>query len=218
MKADLHIHSVHSLNDGESPIGDIVEAALRAGLGCIAVTDHNSFESWRELSGETRVIAVPGIEVSSRDGHILAYGVDGDIPRGMSAEETIAAIHEAGGVAFAAHPYRWWSGLGEEKAANSGFDGIEAMNARSTRSGNRRAAGLAARLGKPVSAGSDAHRADRVGKCYVDIPDADTWQEVLASIMAGKAAFRGESRGALETLEYGFKSITRWIRRGFSKT
>ena len=38
MKADLHIHSVHS-KDGKSTPEQIVEAALAAGLGCIAVTD-----------------------------------------------------------------------------------------------------------------------------------------------------------------------------------
>ena len=217
MKADLHIHSNFS-NDGRSTVEEIIEAAVEKGLGCIAVTDHNSFEAYALIKDNGRVMVIPGIEVSSEKGHILAYGVDREIPRGMTVKETIDAVREAGGYAFAAHPYRWWSGLGEKNTMNGDFDGIEARNARSTSSGNRRSEALAARIGKPVSAGSDAHTPDHIGDGIVELPDGiSTWQEALGAVMEGKAKPSSTNRRSSSTLRYGIKSIAEWMMRGFKK-
>lgn len=217
MKADLHIHSNFS-NDGKSTVEEIIEKAVELGLGCIAITDHNSFEAYAVAKDNGRVIVIPGIEVSSKEGHILAYGVNKDVQRGMTIKETIDAIHEAGGYAFAAHPYRWWSGLGEKNTIENDFDGIEAANARSTPSGNRRSKKLATRLGKPISAGSDAHSPTHIGHGYVELPDEiTTWQEAVAAIMEKKAIVNSKNRHMKSTLKYGTKSIVQWIFRGFKK-
>ncbi|MCL2317459.1 MAG: CehA/McbA family metallohydrolase [Methanomassiliicoccaceae archaeon] len=217
MKADLHIHSNYS-KDGKSTVEQIVEAAVKKGLGCIAVTDHNSFEAYDKIKDNGHVLVIPGIEVSSSEGHILAYGIDRDIPRGMGIKETIDAIHEAGGVAFAAHPYRWWSGLGEKNTLAFDFDGTEANNARSTASGNKRSGALAAKIGKPVSAGSDAHTPEFIGAGIVELPDdVETWQDALKAVMDGKAKPSSENRRASTTIRYGVKSIVEWIFRGFKR-
>ena len=217
MKADLHIHSNFS-SDGKSTVEEILETAAEKGLGCIAITDHNTFEAYGLVKDNGKVIVIPGIEVSSKEGHILAYGIDRDIPRGMTVKETIDAIHEAGGVAFAAHPYRWWSGLGEENTLGNDFDGVEARNSRSTPSSNRRSEALAARIGKPVSAGSDAHTPQFIGDGFVELPDGiTTWQEALNALMEGKAKPASASRRPANTLRYGTKSIGEWIMRGFKK-
>ncbi|AIZ56256.1 phosphatase YcdX [Candidatus Methanoplasma termitum] len=217
MKADLHIHSNFS-NDGKSTVEEIIEAAVNRGLGCIAITDHNSFEAYNLVKDNGKVIVIPGIEVSSKEGHILAYGIDRAISRDMSIDETINAIHEAGGVAFAAHPYRWWSGLGEENTLNFNFDGTEALNARSTARDNKRSKTLAERIGKPISAGSDAHDPEYVGDGMVEIPDdIRTWQDALKAVMEGKAKPSSTNRRATVTIRYGVKSIVEWIFRGFKR-
>ncbi|MDR3206169.1 MAG: PHP domain-containing protein [Candidatus Methanoplasma sp.] len=190
---------------------------MRQGLGCIAVTDHNSFSIYSEIKDNGRVLVIPGEEVSSAEGHILAYGIDREIPRGMSVRETIDAIHAAGGAAFAAHPYRWWSGLGEKNVRGHEFDGTEAGNGRSDAKGNRRARKLAAELGRPTSAGSDAHTPDHIGDAYVDMPDAPSWQDALLNIMDGKAKAFSTDRPAFDSVKYAWKSITEWIFRGFKK-
>jgi predicted metal-dependent phosphoesterase TrpH len=194
-----------------------LEAAVRRGLGCIAVTDHNSFSVYADLRDNGRVLVIPGIEVSSAEGHVLAYGVDRDIRRGMSVKDTIDAIHEAGGVAFAAHPYRWWSGLGEKNVRGHAFDGTEAGNGRSDAKGNRKANSLADELGRPVSAGSDAHTPDHIGDAYVDMPDASSWQDALRNVMDGKAETFSTNRRMSDSVKYAWKSITEWIFRGFKK-
>ena len=137
MKADLHIHSIYS-SDGKSTLEQIVNATLSRGFGCIAVTDHNSFEAYDLIKDRNDIIVVPGEEVSSAEGHILAYGIESEIERGMSVIKTIEAIHDAGGIAVAAHPYRWWSGLGEKNVVPE-FDAVEGFNSRSKKKDNARA-------------------------------------------------------------------------------
>ena len=175
MKADLHVHTCFS-NDGKTTMEELLEYAERHGIGCVAVTDHNEFEAYPRLKDNGRIIIIPAEEVSSAEGHIVALGIDRLIPRDLPIQETIDLIHEAGGYAFAAHPYRWWSGLGEKNTLEYPFDGIEARNGRSTPRGNRRSEKLAKRIGKPMTAGSDAHSPHRIGEGYVELPDdLKTW-------------------------------------------
>ena len=218
MKADLHVHTCFS-KDGRTRMDELVAAAVEKGIGCIAVTDHNEFKAFEELKDNGKVIIIPAEEVSSKEGHIVALGIDRHIPRGLSIQETIDLIHEAGGYAFAAHPYRWWSGLGEKNTLAYDFDGIEAKNGRSVARDNRRSAKLAARIGKPVSAGSDAHAPSRIGDSYIVIPDSiSTWQDAVAFIVSDRPReVVSADRGIARTLKYGFKSIGQWMFRGFRK-
>ncbi len=214
MRADLHVHTCYS-NDGKTTMEELIEYAERFGIGCVAVTDHNSFEAYGQLKDNGRVIIIPAEEVSSAEGHIIALGIDRLIPRDRSIQETIDLIHEAGGYAFAAHPYRWWSGLGEKNTLAYPFDGIEARNGRSTPSGNRRSQRLAARIGKPISAGSDAHTPHHIGEGFVEIPDdLKTWQDVVEYLMSGESVAFSKDRHIKATLKYGIKSIGEWILRG----
>jgi len=216
MRADLHIHSNFS-KDGTSSVDEIIKAAKAKGLGCIAIADHNSFASYEESSKYDDIIVIPAEEVSSAEGHIVAYGINCEIPRGKSVQETIDMIHDAGGIAVAAHPYRWWSGLGEKNVVNE-FDVIETHNARSTKGSNRKARKLAVRMNKPATAGSDAHNALNVGDAYTEFADSvTTWEDVIKAILAGETKIGGRHRTGTDTLRYGFKSITEWMGRGFRK-
>ena len=218
MRADLHVHTMFS-NDGKTTMEELLEYAERAGLGCVAVTDHNEFKAYDLLKDNGKIIIVPAEEVSSAEGHIVALGIDRQIPRGLSIQETIDKIHEAGGYAFAAHPYRWWSGLGEKNTLKYPFDGIEARNGRSIPSANRRSERLARKVGHPMTAGSDAHSPHRIGDGYVELPDdLTTWQEVVEYIMANKVTIVcSHSRHLYATLRYGVKCIGEWMLRGFKR-
>lgn len=217
MKADMHIHTTFS-DDGRIDPYEALELAVERGLGCIAIADHNSFEAYDLIKDDGRVIVIPAIEVSSSEGHILAYGIDRDVTCRLSARETIDEIHDAGGYAFAAHPYRWWSGLGEKVTLSNPFDGIEAGNARSYRRDNRSALALSKRMGCPVSAGSDAHTKDQLGKTYVILPDGlKTQKEVLNAIISSPREVVTANRSVTSTLRYGVKAIGLWAARGFKR-
>ena len=76
VRADLHVHVVP---DGQStpnrPAADYVRAALAQGIEVLAITDHNSVAHVRDAMAAARgkpILVIPGIEVSSRDGHLLA--------------------------------------------------------------------------------------------------------------------------------------------------
>ena len=74
----------------------------------------------------------------------------------------------------------------------------------------------AKRIGKPMTAGSDAHSPHRIGEGYLELPDdLATWQEVLDYIMHNPAPIVcSNSRHLQATLRYGIKSIGEWLLRG----
>jgi predicted metal-dependent phosphoesterase TrpH len=218
MKADLHVHSKHS-SDGKSTAEEILMEAERRGLGAIGFTDHNTIKGGQDaVRLESDVIVVRGVEVTSKDGHILALGVGENIPSGRSAGETISLIHDAGGIAVAAHPGRIWSGLRKDVIVESCFDAIEIHNARSTRNLNREAKVLAQGLKAPITGGSDSHHISTLGDGYTVLPeDCRTEADVIAAILDKRTHAGGSSRNAAGTLRYGGKSIGQWIGRGMRR-
>lgn len=217
MKADLHVHSCYS-EDGKSTPQQILSAAKEKGFRCVSVTDHNEFKAFAEMCDSEDVIVVPGEEVSSADGHIIALGIDRQIEKHLSIPETIDLIHKAGGIAIAAHPYRWWTGLGESNIRKYAdlFDGVEARNGRSKRRDNERSEKLAADIGKMITAGSDAHHPERIGDGYIELPDdCVTWQDVIQAIKDGRVKAFSSNRGKIGSLKYGLKSMFNWSKRGF---
>ena len=219
MKADLHVHTHHS-GDNRQSLEEIFEACKRMGIGAVAITDHNSIVGAKEAMEKAPewLLVLPGIEITSADGHILAYNVEKDIPRDRSAAETIDLIHQAGGIAVAAHPYRIWSGLGEDIVLANRFDAVEVLNGRNTNHGNARAGMLVERLHCPFTAGSDAHRQANVGDACLVIPDdIRSKADMVAAIMDKRAGLEGHGRTFRMTVSYGSKAIAQWARRGFRR-
>jgi len=78
---DLHTHS--SVSDGTETPAELVEAAIAAGLGAVALTDHDSTAGWAEAEAAasgTSLTVIPGMELSTNHGpasvHVLAYLFD----------------------------------------------------------------------------------------------------------------------------------------------
>lgn len=71
----------------------MIEAAISQGLQGLVITDHDSVKGGlvgqRVARNYPDFIVIPGIEVTSTAGHILAIGVKEEIPRGLQAGETI---------------------------------------------------------------------------------------------------------------------------------
>ncbi|MGC8995081.1 MAG: PHP domain-containing protein [Thermoplasmata archaeon] len=210
MKADIHIHSIYS-NDGKLTVEEIIKIMEKSGFDLIAITDHNSFKA-HQKSYNSRIKILKGIEVSSCCGHILALNVSEEIKRGMSIEETIEKIHDLGGIAIAAHPYRFWSGLGEENTRKYNFDAIEVLNGRSFKKDNEKAKRLADELDKPMTAGSDAHLENEFGRVWMEYES-----DILDDILKRKVRLNGYSRDAKSTINYVYRSVSLWIKRGFKK-
>jgi predicted metal-dependent phosphoesterase TrpH len=219
MRADLHIHSFHS-KDNHQTAQEIFKAAKSMGLGAIAITDHNTTVGAMEVLrlAPEGLIILPGIEITSADGHILALNVEQEIPRGLSVPETIDRIHAIGGIAVAAHPYRKWSGLKESMIRKSPFDAIEAINGRNTRKNNRRVLDLALELELPMIAGSDAHKPGNIGAAVTVFADSvQSRDEMINAILNKQVLLDGSGRHTKETISYGGSSIAKWMRRGMRR-
>lgn len=174
-KADLHIHSSHS--DGAADVRAILEFASRhTDLDVIAVTDHDTLDgSLRacEMARRYRVDAIPGMEISSAHGHILALFIEHAIPPHLSAEETVARIHEQNGIAIAAHVMEPFSAgllsprprpLRVRSVRRMGLDALEVFNASLTLPPFEGLGYVLARsLGVAAMGGSDSHYLGTIG-------------------------------------------------------
>lgn len=107
--ADPHCHTLAS--DGMVTPAELVEAAVGAGLDLIAITDHDTMAAAKEVveRGDAAGLAVvAGQEVTTgwpAQTHILGWFLEKPIKRGMSVADTVAAIHDQGGLVIIPHPF-----------------------------------------------------------------------------------------------------------------
>lgn len=197
-KIDLHCHSYFS-SDGVSKPEEIVAMARARGLDGFAITDHNTCEcvDYFRQTGLIRedglpvdgLLIIPGQEISTAEGHLLALGVVLPNLKGISAHEAIQMIHARGGVAVAPHPYDIFrAGIREKVLDLLKLDAIEVFNAATTLGFcNRQARAYAERKGAAMTAGSDAHLPQAVGVSYSILEmEQLTVQGVLAGIRNGR--------------------------------
>lgn len=103
----IHAHSLHS--DGTGTVAEIAAAGARAGVDAVLLTDHDTLEARR--CGEERwhgpTLVCVGEEVSPVGrNHYLAFGLEDEIDHaGLSARQLAAAVADAGGFGFFAHPF-----------------------------------------------------------------------------------------------------------------
>ena len=219
MLLDLHNHTRYS-PDSRVPPSELVALAKRIGLQGIAVTDHNAVAGIAEAeqAAGSDFLVVPGIEVSTASGHVLGYGVRQVVPRDLSVEETVERITAQGGVAVAAHPFRFWSGLGDAGLGRARFAAYETSNARTLRRGNARARlrAEAAKVGR--TGGSDSHFLDEVARA-VTVVDAGPigLDNLLQALARGATRSQGFDRDVSGTLRYVPKAVSEWIGRGMRR-
>ena len=127
-------------------------------------------------------------------------------------------IEAAGGIAVAAHPYRFWSGLGEAATVSTPFVAYEVVNARTLRAGNERAAALANLRGVGRVAGSDAHHLHEIARAVTSLDSGlVTVDDVLQAIAQRRTTAAGRHRGATETVGYVAKCVGEWLARGMRR-
>ncbi|HET7676974.1 MAG TPA: PHP domain-containing protein [Candidatus Limnocylindrales bacterium] len=175
---DLHCHSAASFDSLTSP-ADLTRVAAQRGLTHLAVTDHERIDGAlraRDAAPDGLTVII-GEEVRSAEGDLIGLYLERSVPPGLSALETVAAIHEQGGLAGIPHPFDRFraSGLarlGGDAARRlaAALDYVEIHNARVPYPGaNQRAADFAQRAGLPGVAVSDAHSLLEVGLAYVSL-------------------------------------------------
>ena len=194
MKIDTHIHSKYS-KDSITPLEDIIRYAQKIGLNAIAITDHDEIEgTWaiQKLEHEG-LILIPGEEVSSTKGHIVALGINDYVKPLQTPEETVDQIHDNAGIAIAAHPYCYYrSGVGDI-VRSLDVDAMETKNSRFILGvSNYLAKQASTKNNIPEIGASDAHFIKGIGRCYTEIPECDSVDEIIKNIKKGNTKAHGE--------------------------
>jgi len=202
-KADLHTHTKYSglskvlflnLPDAITEPEEVVKAAEKAGLDVVCVTDHNSTKGGLKASKvKSKVEVVVGEEIGTRDGEILGLFLTEEVPRNLTAEETIDVIHSMGGVAVAPHPFSAHCSALGRRVFDLHLDGIEVLNAahRDIYT-NDVAQKLCANSGKALTGGSDAHAPAMVANAYTTF-SGTTSEDLRKSILSKSTGYAGRT-------------------------
>ncbi|MGB8310052.1 MAG: PHP domain-containing protein [Methanoregula sp.] len=220
LTCDLHVHTNFS-KDGESSVEDILRQAETVGLDVIAITDHDCVDGAKKaLAFNSTILVIPGIEVSTRQGHLIVLGVTEIIPSGLDVRETVRIAHRMGALVILPHPYHLWRhGVARRiRAAMSIVDAVEAFNSRYiVGSANQKAGRIAARLHKPCVGGSDAHNARFVGYGRTFIEAEPDMQAIFDAIRKGNVSYGGKKTPlrtyTRQSLNNTWRKIKRLTRR-----
>ena len=206
---DLHMHTSWS-HDCSIEVDDLLDHAETIGLGGIAVTDHNVFggalEAVERAEGRDLVV-IPGEEVKTKDqGEIIGLFLEEEIPRGMSFEETIAAIRDQGGLVYLPHPFDRMHAIADPATLHrhlAEIDVFEVFNARLLReSFNDEALRFARKYRLLQGAGSDAHVLQGVGTGAVRMRRFEGAEEFLLSLRSAEILRRPKSLAYLQSLKW----------------
>lgn len=202
-RADIHMHTTAS--DGFYTVQEVLDHIARMGtLDVIAITDHDEISAslWAyEHREQYPFDIIPGMEVSSADGHVLALWVTRPVRAGMSLKDTVKAIHDQNGIAIVAHPFElivcthavWRYLRHPEVLLEAEVDAIEVHNAGAFTPGNNwLARRLAQRLALPVTGNSDGHTLAAIGR-GVTYFSGHTAADFRQALLRGETTVEGVS-------------------------
>ncbi len=206
---DLHMHTDHS-SDCATPVEVLLASARDAGLGAIAVTDHNeisgAFDA-RAKAAEYGVKVIVAEEVKTADqGEVIGLFLEEKIPRGMTLAETIAAIRAQGGLVYVPHPFDRLHSVPDYEhllAVVEDIDALEVFNPRVAISAfNEEAVRFAAKYRIVGGAGSDAHVPQGLGSVRIRMRDFDGAEEFLESLRAADIVRKPQSLLYVQALKF----------------
>ncbi len=212
--ADLHLHTIYSY-DGTATVPAVLKHANQIGLDLIAITDHDEIRGAllaEELAAKFEIEVIPGVEITTGEGDLLALNIRKIIPAGLPLIETILRVGELGGFCLAPHPMAGGMGmkslsafsirqaLRREETARI-LLGIETYNATALdREGNHAAKILAERSGVAQTGSSDAHVLEAIGLGATIFPGQGVG-DLVAALWAGTTQVRtGPEWGAAQVL------------------
>jgi hypothetical protein len=206
---DLHLHTSWSHDCSISP-PELVEHAQAAGLGAIAVTDHNAFAGALETVDAARgrrLVVIPGEEVKTDgQGEVIGLFLSEEIPRGLGFAETIAAIRAQGGLVYIPHPFDRRHTIPDPSTLHrhlADIDVFEVYNARLLfETYNDEALRFARKYNLNMGAGSDAHVLPGIGTGALRMRSFRGPEEFLISLRSAEILRRPKSLAYLQSLKW----------------
>ena len=218
--ADLHMHTIYSY-DGTATVPAVLKRASQLGLDIIAITDHDEIRGAllaEQLAPQYGIQVIPGVEITTAEGDLLALSIRKIIPAGLSLRETILRVGEQGGFCIAPHPMAGGMSMKSLsafsiRAALRSEDtsriliGIETYNATTLdREGNTAARILAERSGVSQTGSSDAQILGAIGLGATIFP-GKTIEALVNALSAGTTLVqKGPEWGAARVLGSWFAS------------
>lgn len=197
--ADLHTHTIYSY-DGTASVSAILKRAKHIGLDVIAITDHDEIKGSLkalELAPQFGIEVMPGVEVTTDEGDLLALNVTENIERGLPLIDAVLKVGELGGFCIVPHPMADGFGMNSLSAYSimralrhsdvaQVLIGMETYNATALeRLSNHYAYVLCEHLGLAKFGNSDAHVAEAVGLGATEF-EGHSIQDLLRAIAQGK--------------------------------
>jgi predicted metal-dependent phosphoesterase TrpH len=168
-------------------------------LDVIAITDHDEIQGALEaqdLASKFGIDVIPGIEISTAEGELLALFVTQIIEQNLPLIETVLKVGELGGICIAPHPlddgfrrtslgsYPIMKALRNPEVAKV-FVAIETYNAGTIEKANNRYAQiLANHLEISQTGSSDAHTLKAIGVGATEFPGR-TSRDLLKALQSG---------------------------------
>lgn len=191
---DFHVHVDERVKYQQIP------SVLRSrGLDGAGLLTHNDFAFAKKVTEmfkakDKEKIYLAGVEVDTADGHIIAYGINEEIPPNRPSEETIELIRDLGGVSIIPHPFMSHNSVGW-KAYTLKADAMEFYNGFAKiflNFPNIMAKVAFKHNGFSEVGGSDAHHVHAIGTCYsiVEIDGEATEEKVLEALRRRKTQSR----------------------------
>jgi predicted metal-dependent phosphoesterase TrpH len=183
---ETHCHTLISEDSLVRP-ADLVAAARRKGLDRVVITDHNSITGALAAQAIDPELVIVGEEIMTRQGEILAFFVQEQVPPGLEALQTIDILSQQEAFISVSHPFdllrggRWE--LSDLEAIAPLVDAVEVLNARCMHGGYNEQAQTFARLHDlPGTAGSDAHALFELGRARLLTPPFENAAELRGVI------------------------------------
>ncbi|CAN5540337.1 hypothetical protein BH20VER1_BH20VER1_01610 [soil metagenome] len=220
LKIDLHTHTFFS-GDGVSSPEENIAAAREKGLHGFAITDHNTCDAITYLLDKGLMredgqpvddfLIIPGVEVSTAEGHLLCIGTTMPYLKGKPAREVCELIHERGGLAIPPHPFDLFrAGIRAETLDVLPIDALEVFNAATTlRRYNEQAYRYAESRSLPMTAASDAHHSAALGTAYAILEMDDL---SLAGVLAQVVRPNELNQQYLSPGASVRKTLNNWLR------
>jgi predicted metal-dependent phosphoesterase TrpH len=164
MLFDLHVHTSFS-PCGNMNIEDVIARAGRRGLDGVCITDHHTMDIRHVIAEgvqENGLCVLFGMEYSTPQGDFLLFGPFEELAPNLSADLVLAMVHDMGGAAVAAHPFRKARPVDERLVRKGLCHAVEAINGRNTPYENSAVENWR-RYRLSQCGGSDAHTLDELG-------------------------------------------------------
>ncbi len=213
VEVDLHMHTDHS-SDCATPVEVLLASAREAGLGAIAVTDHNEISGALEahaqaarLGSHPPLKVIVGEEVKTAgEGEVIGLFINEKIPRGLSMKETVAEIKRQGGLVYVPHPFDRMHSVPDYEHLLRILDDVDAIEVFNPRVAipafNDEAVRFAAKYRIVAGAGSDSHVAQGLGSVRIRMRDFEGPAEFLQSLRDAEILKRPSSLLYVQALKF----------------